>query len=403
MPEPTRLRLRDQIIEARLTLAASRRRQVPALLAVATSVAAALTIFSVAASGSAALNNELLRLRATEVTATVRASSDGRQVQIASPPVLDSEIAAIEGVTAAGVLLPGRQTEVRQIRDPLSTSGGGPSVASTNVYGASPGALRLITGHLPPGWPRGESGPSQRVATIGSVLARRLGIGRRVPTTIAVNSVPFVVVGVIENAERRPELYESIVMPPELLVELGLGGDSTQQVLITTRRGWAAAVGSQLANVIYPGDPTRIDVVVQPEPTRLSDAISTRTRSLVLAVAAVAWATGLVSIAGTVAAGVNERTPELALRRVFGARPSHLQRHVFTESAILGLSGGIIGCAVGWTATMIIVKYRGWWPVINIELWAIAPLGGVATGLLAGILPARLASRIDPAVGVRRD
>jgi putative ABC transport system permease protein len=104
----------------------------------------------------------------------------------------------------------------------------------------------------------------------------------------------------------------------------------------------------------------------------------------------------------TLAALILERTRELALLRVGGMSSGELRTMILLESALLGLSSLIVGIVMGYALSWILINVInkqsfGW----TIEFHTPTALLGVSlaltflASLAAGLVPARLASRID--------
>jgi len=98
---------------------------------------------------------------------------------------------------------------------------------------------------------------------------------------------------------------------------------------------------------------------------------------------------------------VSQRTQEIGIRMALGATPASLRTRIFGETGVLVLVGIAMGLPASWLATRAIrgllfdvgsadpVTYAG----------VLAVLAGVA--VLAGYVPARRATRIDPAIALR--
>jgi ABC-type antimicrobial peptide transport system permease subunit len=110
-----------------------------------------------------------------------------------------------------------------------------------------------------------------------------------------------------------------------------------------------------------------------------------------------------IGLLGVVAQGVLQRTRELAVRLALGATPTNLVELVIGEGMRLALLGVTIG---GFAAI-------GAWRIIGSQVAGVALIdarGGVLAGgallfvmLAASYLPARRASRLDPAATLRAD
>jgi putative ABC transport system permease protein len=109
---------------------------------------------------------------------------------------------------------------------------------------------------------------------------------------------------------------------------------------------------------------------------------------------------------------VRERTREIGIMMAIGGDARDLQRLFVVESAALGALGGAIGLAVGgllvggldWSVNLYLDSL-GVPPVTVLDTSLVAALaiwtGAVLVSLLAGVVPARRAARIEPAEALR--
>ncbi len=131
----------------------------------------------------------------------------------------------------------------------------------------------------------------------------------------------------------------------------------------------------------------------------------------IVAISSVLWAFALLMMGFAFYMIVNERQRELGLLRAMGA----LRRQVFSlimlEAVIITTAGGLLGLGIGalllYNVKGLILDYLKLpyllppLPVLE-ALVAGAVLFAVITGLLASILPAVLASRMEPYEAIRR-
>jgi putative ABC transport system permease protein len=119
-----------------------------------------------------------------------------------------------------------------------------------------------------------------------------------------------------------------------------------------------------------------------------------------------------IGIANTMMMNVIERKQEIGVMKAVGGEESDLQKLFVAESALLGLSGGILGLLGGFAVTALLnlgvnayVARFGMPPIDAFHtppLMAIAILGiALAVSLAAGVAPARRASRIAPIEALR--
>jgi putative ABC transport system permease protein len=118
------------------------------------------------------------------------------------------------------------------------------------------------------------------------------------------------------------------------------------------------------------------------------------------AIVGVAIFASLFGIVNTLSMSVLERTREIGVLRALGASRWQVRRQVAAESLVLGLIGALLGIAVGAGLGYALlqglasgipgVEYR---PPLATMIWV--TLAGLVLGLIASILPARRAARLD--------
>ncbi|HEY6253760.1 MAG TPA: FtsX-like permease family protein, partial [Candidatus Angelobacter sp.] len=116
-------------------------------------------------------------------------------------------------------------------------------------------------------------------------------------------------------------------------------------------------------------------------------------------------ALGLASVGvyGVTAYTVAQRTHEIGVRMALGARPNDMFKLIVGHGLRLALIGAVVGLAAGLGVTRLLtsllfgVSARD--PLTALVVCAI--LGGVT--LLACYVPARKATRVDPAVALRHE
>jgi putative ABC transport system permease protein len=157
-----------------------------------------------------------------------------------------------------------------------------------------------------------------------------------------------------------------------------------------------------VAYAISPAQPHRFVVIVPVRPQRLRDQVARTLASLFRSLGWISLAIGALSIAGVTWLSVRERAAEYGLRRAFGARRWHILAHVTSESAILGLIGGLAGASLGVALAILIARARHWVPVIAPLTVLPAPLAGAVVGVLASLVPGIGAARVQPAMALER-
>jgi len=110
-----------------------------------------------------------------------------------------------------------------------------------------------------------------------------------------------------------------------------------------------------------------------------------------------------IGLYGVIAYAVSQRTGEIGIRMALGATRESVLRLVLRDGALVVIPGAIIGLGLAFAAARVIRSYLyGLNPADPFTLVsATAALLGVAA--VAGLLPARRASRIDPLTALRRE
>ncbi len=131
----------------------------------------------------------------------------------------------------------------------------------------------------------------------------------------------------------------------------------------------------------------------------------------ILVISAILWILALLMTGFAFYMIVNERQRELGLLRAMGARKGHIFSLIIAEAVVISLAGGIVGITAGASLLyafkdMIIhslkLPYLLPAPTVLGELIAGAVLFALITGLLASLLPAVFASRMEPYDAIRK-
>lgn len=114
-----------------------------------------------------------------------------------------------------------------------------------------------------------------------------------------------------------------------------------------------------------------------------------------------------LGIASVLVVSVVQKSREIGIMRAFGTSSQSIMRIFLIQGAIVGLIGSAFGSALGaGLATFFagLVKNADGSPVfpvdINIRLFIQAALIATSTGLIAAVVPARRAAKLDPATAI---
>lgn len=122
---------------------------------------------------------------------------------------------------------------------------------------------------------------------------------------------------------------------------------------------------------------------------------------MVVVIAGISLVVGGIGIANIMLVSVVERTREIGIRKALGATNSAILMQFLVEAITISMLGGLIGTGSG-----ILIAYAGStifkYPFI-VSGWSIVVGLGLSTavGLIAGVIPAQNAAKLDPIAALR--
>ena len=262
--------------------------------------------------------------------------------------------------------------------------------------------LRLFRGRMIEASDRARTLP---VAVVSRTFAEQNfpnedALGKRFDVTadFGFGSPTWTIVGVVEDVRRSPES-----MPvPEIYVPLGQYGPGNLTVTMRAPEGVAptAVTIRDLVRDLDPGLPV-IGLETVSDAMRASVA-PTRFYFITMTIfAALAVVLACVGLYGVVAYVVSQRGREIGIRMALGARGEQVIRLVLRQGFAPAAAGVAIGLllalALGRVAESLLFQVSPRDPVIMTAV--VLVLGAVA--LLATLVPAIRASRVDPANALR--
>ncbi|GAA4328696.1 ABC transporter permease [Flaviaesturariibacter amylovorans] len=119
------------------------------------------------------------------------------------------------------------------------------------------------------------------------------------------------------------------------------------------------------------------------------------------AIAALSLIVGMFGVANIMFVTVKERTPQIGLKKALGAKSGVILTEFLLESAFLCVIGGAIGIALVFGLTTVISAVADFPISISSSLLLLAIGICISVGLLAGIIPAYRAAKLNPVVAIR--
>jgi putative ABC transport system permease protein len=238
---------------------------------------------------------------------------------------------------------------------------------------------------------------------------------------ITIEGKPFRVVGMLQQSGGFGGSDNNIIMPIDaartVVTSIPSNQFSSIQVQVADVNAvndTTNAIESKLLIIRHVTESTKDFTVSSAQSIQQSISGVLGTLSLFLAgIAAISLLVGAIGIANTMFMSVMERTKQIGILKALGTTNFEIMQLFMMEAAIVGLIGGLLGVFAGFIVSGLIgelgvsvisVGGRGGnmsLSVITPELALLAVGFSVAIGVVAGLLPARRASKLQPTAALR--
>lgn len=240
---------------------------------------------------------------------------------------------------------------------------------------------------------------------IGTDLAKDLGVGVGDRVRLATPTSPgdaYEVRGIydlgIRNANRA-SAYVGLV-PAQAMHTLP-GGVSSIELSVDDLFG-AEKLAARLRYTM----PHEVESWMQANPQLLAGLSNQTVMTLM-----VRFFLGLVvaiGVSSVLVVAVVQKTKEIGILRAMGASRGRILRVFLLQGALIGGGGAILGCACGYALTFVMSDIlrsgdgaRLFSAHFDPQLYLLTLVAAVFLGLVAAMMPARRASRLDPAQAIR--
>jgi putative ABC transport system permease protein len=124
---------------------------------------------------------------------------------------------------------------------------------------------------------------------------------------------------------------------------------------------------------------------------------------LLAATSVISLVVGGIGIMNIMLVSVTERTREIGLRMAVGGRRRDILMQFLVEAVALCLLGGLIGVAIGVSASTIVAFVADWPVRVSASVLLLAMAAAGATGIFFGFFPARRAAYLSPIDALRSE
>jgi predicted permease len=249
----------------------------------------------------------------------------------------------------------------------------------------------------------GDVATAPAVVVVNERLARRYWGGAQAALGVRLElwGRERAVVGVVGDIKDTPWAGEA-----EPALYFPQAQQSFGDILLAVRAsGDPNALVEPITRAVRDLDPALPLANVAPLDRVAGDVLSARRFLLALvgAFAVTALALAVVGVYGMMAHAVGARVQEFGVRQALGATRADIGRIVLRSGAAIGLAGAAGGILLGVATTRLLAaSLYGISPLDPLTFATVAVLL-VAAALVASLVPARRATRVDPAVALRGD
>jgi putative ABC transport system permease protein len=254
------------------------------------------------------------------------------------------------------------------------------------------------------------------VVVLGATTAQELfGSTDVVGQSVTIAGTPFTVQGVLapSGSTGSTNNDDTAVIPLSTAQQRVSGGSSrtTVQTIYVQATSQAALpsayqeANSELLALHGITNAAGADFTITNQASLVTTAASvSKTLTVLLAgVAAISLLVGGIGVMNIMLVSVTERIREIGLRKALGARPALIRRQFLIEASLLGLTGGLIGAAVGILGAKVLPGLISNPVAVSMPAIFGSITVALAIGLVFGVYPASRAAQLAPIDALRSE
>jgi putative ABC transport system permease protein len=253
------------------------------------------------------------------------------------------------------------------------------------------------------------------VTLIGSELADKLFTGDPVDKTISFHGKKFLVIGVFKKSGQNMagfDFDDAVVFPYSTakaitnLSSMDWGNDP--MIMVKADEGvnvddmkYQVEGILRAVRKVKPGEKNNFSINQLSQVSAQMDMIFASVNMIGSIIGGFSLIVGAFGIANIMFVTVKERTKVIGLKKAIGARPRSILSEFLIEAIALCIIGGLIGITIVLALSLILTYGVDFEVTLSMKNFLVGIGISAAVGILAGYIPARSASRLDPVVAIR--
>jgi len=285
----------------------------------------------------------------------------------------------------------------------------------TTMQGVSPEYLGIRDWKLKDGisFTQADVNSAAKVCLIGQTVVENIFTNGEDPVgkIIRFNKIPIKIIGVLEEKGENTfgQDQDDIVLAPYTTVQKRMLAIPYVQTIYASAMDEQSSTlaTDQVSSILRKqhrlktADDDDFTVRTQAELINTISSTSQLLTVLLAAIASISLVVGGIGIMNIMYVSVTERTKEIGLRMSIGARGLDILLQFLIEAILISITGGLIGVALGITASKLVTAFLSWPTYITESSIVLSFLVCAITGVFFGYYPALKASRLDPIEALR--
>ncbi len=244
-----------------------------------------------------------------------------------------------------------------------------------------------------------DNQPRHRTVVLGSDTAEQFAVLPGEVRSILIDGRVYGVAGVLSEVVLVPSYNLSVFISPIAAEDdfANEGGPTEAILRIADGETLRESDAAFLNTVLTYGGPGGIDPPTVPtDELEATASVDETLRTVVLLMGGLSLLVGGLGIANVMSISVLQRSAEIGIRRAVGHTRARIAAQFLSEAAAVGFLGGVLGALLGAGVVAVGADWRNWTMVLPVEVLIGAAILSVVVAIVAGLIPAVKAARLEP-------